>query len=322
MSTDPRMTSELELRMLEGFPVDVLQRVFQRGATAPAISDLRRIERRLWHSRARAETSADHAVWIERIHREEKRNAAAVHCTDMVDSATFFAEFYLQNRPLFMRTFRETGSPPFKWTFADIDRAFPEATVSVHRGRSLKPYFAQHSGRSHRTERLRSFLDEIVRLESSDCYVTANSGAIRGELGRILDDVRPPSSVMRRPEAGEASLWLGPAGAYSPLHYDDANVVIVQLIGSKRVYMIPPHDYALVYASADGPYSEFDPHEPDYHTFPLARFATLLTVDLAPSNALFVPVGWWHAVKSTSPSLSVSYGSFVAPNVYPWLSPV
>jgi hypothetical protein len=191
--------------------------------------------------------------------------------------------------------------------------------VLVQRGRSVQPYFAPHPARRAALEPLGAFIREIQAGPSADCYVTADCGAIGGGLSLVVRDVFPPSGILRIPRSGEASLWLGPAGAYTPLHYDDGNVAIAQLIGRKRIHLIPPHDYPLVAASSDGPYAEFDPERPDFKQYPLARFATVLTAEIEAGSALFVPAGWWHAVKSLTPTLSVSYASFHLPNVYPAL---
>jgi hypothetical protein len=40
--------------------------------------------------------------------------------------------------------------------------------------------------------------------------------------------------------------------------------------------------------------------------FPLYRFATRLTADLRPGDALFVPQWWWHSVETTAPSIGVA----------------
>jgi ribosomal protein L16 Arg81 hydroxylase len=42
---------------------------------------------------------------------------------------------------------------------------------------------------------------------------------------------------------------------------------------------------------------------------------------LEPGEAIFIPVGWWHHVKSLEVSISVSFTNFVFPNYYEWKYP-
>jgi ribosomal protein L16 Arg81 hydroxylase len=41
-----------------------------------------------------------------------------------------------------------------------------------------------------------------------------------------------------------------------------------------------------------------------------------MQVVLEPGQALFIPVGWWHHVRSLDVSISVSFTNFLAPNDY------
>jgi ribosomal protein L16 Arg81 hydroxylase len=44
-------------------------------------------------------------------------------------------------------------------------------------------------------------------------------------------------------------------------------------------------------------------------------------VDLAPGDAILLPVGFWHQVLALSPSISVSMGGFAWTNAFPWYTP-
>ena len=117
---------------------------------------------------------------------------------------------------------------------------------------------------------------------------------------------------------GPPRFWLGPAGTVTPLHADYDDNIFVQLWGSKRIFLAPPHHDEYLYpveANALLFGSPFDPEAPDYERFPLARQAALLELVVEPGDLLYVPAGWYHQVRALSFSLSSNRWSRTMPAV-------
>jgi hypothetical protein len=117
---------------------------------------------------------------------------------------------------------------------------------------------------------------------------------------------------------GPPRFWLGPAGTVTPLHADYDDNIFVQLWGSKRIFLAPPHHDAFLYPVEANVLlfgSPFDPEAPDYDRFPLARQAMLLELVVEPGDLLYVPAGWYHQVRSLSFSLSSNRWSRTMPAV-------
>jgi hypothetical protein len=115
---------------------------------------------------------------------------------------------------------------------------------------------------------------------------------------------------------GPPRFWLGPAGTVTPLHADYDDNIFVQIWGSKRIFLAPPHHDEFLYpveANALLFGSPFDPEAPDYERFPLARRAALLEIVVGPGDMLYVPAGWYHQVRSLSFSLSSNRWSRTMP---------
>ena len=72
-------------------------------------------------------------------------------------------------------------------------------------------------------------------------------------------------------------------------------------------------DSGLLYPAPeeDAAFSLADVYAPDYERFPLLRVAAerAIHVELAAGDALYIPVCWWHAVRTPEGerSISVSY---------------
>ena len=96
------------------------------------------------------------------------------------------------------------------------------------------------------------------------------------------------------------SLWLGPAGTNTYLHFD-ANATSVwnlQIQGSKQWILLSP---AAKNVRRDFRGMEMDPIE--YMKTPENRPVHCTT---RPGDLLYVPMGWWHRVRSLSPAINLS----------------
>jgi lysine-specific demethylase 8 len=137
-------------------------------------------------------------------------------------------------------------------------------------------------------------------------------------LGEDLPSVDALMGLSAFPEAvrsrlrWEPTLWMGPAGTVSPLHFDVADNFLVQLHGSKRVAVLAPgQSERLYYGRASDPglahFSPVDLERPDLGRFPRARDAVGAVGQLEPGDVLFIPAGHWHHVRSLSPSVSLNF---------------
>jgi len=52
----------------------------------------------------------------------------------------------------------------------------------------------------------------------------------------------------------------------------------------------------------------------DFSRHPALAGARLYEVELAPGELIFLPVGWWHQVRSLNFSVSLTYTNFLWPN--------
>ncbi len=107
--------------------------------------------------------------------------------------------------------------------------------------------------------------------------------------------------------------WMGPAGTITPFHHDLTNNFMAQVIGRRRVKLVPSWDIPLMsnhlhcYSKRDGrlmpptPNAMFD--EPQVHECVLER-----------GEILFLPIGCMHFVEGIDISVTVSFINFVFDN--------
>ncbi|KAJ6606458.1 hypothetical protein DFH09DRAFT_1120291 [Mycena vulgaris] len=116
---------------------------------------------------------------------------------------------------------------------------------------------------------------------------------------------RPPGCD---PPANDEQLvinaWLGPKDTISPAHTDPYFNMYIQVVGRKTVWMAPPSCAAGMYAT--GNTSAVDVFAPDQNDHPKFSVEHGMTASLGPGDLLYMPAGWWHAMRAESTSCSIS----------------
>jgi ribosomal protein L16 Arg81 hydroxylase len=131
----------------------------------------------------------------------------------------------------------------------------------------------------------------------------------------LWSDIEPVSEYLDAASPDKGFFWLGPAGTKTPYHHDLTNNFMAQVIGRKRIKMVPLHDTAYMYNNLHC-YSEVDAGAVDYERFPAMRKARVLECTLEPGELLFIPIGWWHYVEGLDASVTMSFTNFLRFNAF------
>jgi hypothetical protein len=217
-------------------------------------------------------------------------------------------------------TFRE-----FMETYM-LDQDFDKHTVNTERsGTRQTGYLAQHD-----------LFAQVPSLRSDIsipdyCYSTPAPSP-------HLTHIKPT------PQLDEPLLnaWFGPANTISPLHTDPYHNILAQVVGYKYVRLYAPSETEKLYPRGleDGGVdmsntsqvdldegmalypdtSCWDPKDVDSDAavleerrrdfedqFPKFKDAKYIEGILGPGDCLYIPVGWWHYIRSLTVSFSVSF---------------
>ncbi|KAM9372444.1 bifunctional peptidase and arginyl-hydroxylase JMJD5 [Phaethornis superciliosus] len=104
--------------------------------------------------------------------------------------------------------------------------------------------------------------------------------------------------------------WFGPEGTISPLHQDPQQNFLVQVFGRKYIRLYSPQDSENLYPHESHILhntSQVDVDDPDLVKFPNFSKAAFQSCILMPGQVLFIPVQYWHYVRSLDTSFSVSF---------------
>lgn len=105
-------------------------------------------------------------------------------------------------------------------------------------------------------------------------------------------------------------LWVSPAGAVSPLHYDKSHSFLLQVTGTKRMLFFSPDQLHRLYCYPDTHIlrrrSRVSVSSPDLARSPLFAEAAALEVVLHPGEVVCFPSYWSHYTESVGQGVESS----------------
>lgn len=201
-----------------------------------------------------------------------------------------------------------------KWSPQYFKKTVGNQEIEVQFNREQDPLFERNSVQ-HKTK---MFMWEFVDLiehtpHSNNFYMTANNAkASQSSLAALFQDIDHFHGYTDHRQVYDRSfIWFGPKGAFTPLHHDLTNNILVQIYGRKKVTLIPALQVANLYNDVAVFSKVANPYQPDItESFPDFVLSSKIECILEPGEALFIPLGWWHCVESLDISISVSFTHF------------
>jgi ribosomal protein L16 Arg81 hydroxylase len=265
-------------------------------------------------ARCRAAEAANRRVeLVARLLRHAEKaspHAGSIERRGSLGAAEFLAHHVAASRPVVITDWMRDWPALTRWTPALLASRLGDTEIEVMVGDTTSPALRTRGPDQRRRLLLRAFLDHITDPAAPrDLYLEAYNHALAlpalapllGEISfsdEIFDPARQSSGI---------SLWLGPAGTFTPLHHDTTDILFCQVYGQKRLWLVSPLETSLL-RDLRGMWAGATLAE--LRERPEHAGMVVFEVTLSAGEALYLPAGWWHEVTALAPSLHLSVMHF------------
>ncbi|MBB5684039.1 cupin-like domain-containing protein [Sphingobium boeckii] len=315
----PTINDDLRLRIAEDLLLGadrdlVIQRLASMGISGQlAQSEVERAEKSPYFKAAgRLSARLKKRDWLLANQAKLAMGVTEVPRRHKLAAADFFRDFYHAHRPVLLSGLIDHWPAREKWSLDHLHAQHGFALIRAQWERERDPDYEVNSTAHGETRPFAEFLARL-RTPNNDVYMTANNhDHNRQALAALWEDVGGIPGYLSDEPGRDGFLWIGPKGTITPWHHDLTNNLLLQISGTKRVLLAASHDIALMRNSRHC-FSDWGgealPPGPATGQRP-----AILSVDIAPGDILFIPVGWWHHVEALDVTIGMSFTNFAADN--------
>ncbi len=304
--------------MLGTDPTQIAQVLMQNGASH--LESVKEIDAALKSPYLRGATRLRSRMtkrdWVLNIYRKLNRlRPATIARRDKLSREEFLRDYYQTNTPVIITGMMDDWPALKKWDLDFFQQHFASRIVEVQFGRNDDADYEMNSIAHKRKMTFGEYVDLVRHAGvSNDFYMTANNDSLnRQALGELWDDIVQIPEYLSQTEGGRGFFWFGPTGTVTPFHHDLTNNFMAQVMGRKRIRLIPACEIANVYNHRHC-FTPVDARNIDLQKFPQMANAQVLECEIGPGEILFLPVGCWHYVEGLETSVTIAFTNFLWDN--------
>jgi hypothetical protein len=224
----------------------------------------------------------------------------------------FFQQYFFTNRPVVLTGLTDDWPAVRMWGPDHFRSRYGHVEVEITHRRDTDDRYERNFGEHRTTVPFAEYVAMVESGSGNDHYLVARNHVLDlPGLRELTQDFHCPDGILDpdTPDVPYVRLWFGPAGTLTPLHCDDRNILFVQVTGRKHVKLVAPYFIGRL-DNDDRCYSPVRLEAIDYDRFPAMRGVPVLETVLEPGECLFIPLGWWHWVRSLEISTSLTFTNF------------
>lgn len=229
------------------------------------------------------------------------------------DRETFAQTYIARNQPVIITGAMSSWRALTAWNLRYLRAVLGDATLRMYS--SPDGVFRADPQRGFDESLWRSstalkYFDWIDADDRSPHLLLPNQSLI-AKFPRLAADIAIPPYIAIR-KLNDVNLWVGAGGNVTPLHCDQYDNCLAQVIGQKRILLASPRQRRYLYPH--DPFDDIPPvtsrvdiEAPDLTRFPRFKRAEFIEATIAPGEILFIPVHWWHQVYGIGVNVAVNF---------------
>eukprot|EP00210_Caulerpa_lentillifera_P002821 g2695.t1 len=156
---------------------------------------------------------------------------------------------------------------------------------------------------------LEDFLEQFILTPNKEEKGYLAQHPLFEQIPELKEDILVPEyCALSNGEEPKINAWFGPEDTISPLHFDRSHNILGQVVGRKYIRLYPPDSQLhplSAFMNKNSSRIDLD-NVQQVREFGLEKISHMDCI-LNPGDALFIPQGWWHYVRSLDVSFSVSF---------------
>lgn len=216
----------------------------------------------------------------------------------------FIRKYFRPQKPVVIEKFAEEWPAYSKWNLDYIKTVAGEKTVPLYDDRPVK--HDEGFNEPHTQMKMRDYIDLLKREPTKYRIFLWN---VLKEVPELQKDFSYPDLGLRLMK-GLPMLFFGGFNSHTFMHYDIdlANIFHFQFEGQKQCILFPQSETKFLYKV---PHSlitreDIDFANPDLKQWPALQYAKGHVAHLEHGDLLYIPEGYWHHMKYTTPGFSMS----------------
>jgi hypothetical protein len=304
--------------LLDGSPQAIYEQMLRAGiAHEEAVQELQQAMASPYLAGAqRLKNRLAKRDWLLDVQRKMNRlREAEVPRRHKLSRDEFLDAYYTAGRPVIITGMMDDWPAMTRWNLDYLTQRCGEREVEIQFNRDADQHYELRKTEHRKTMPFGEYVERVRNAgRSNDFYMTAyNEGMNRTALADLWEDIVQIPEYLDGNASTQGFLWFGPAGTITPFHHDLTNNFMAQVMGRKRVLLMPACEIAHVY-NHEHCFTHVDGRQVDLARYPRMASVRTLSCELHPGEVLFLPVGCWHFVEGLEVSVTVSFTNFLWDN--------
>lgn len=237
-------------------------------------------------------------------------NLHPVDTFDTINAQQFRNEYYLQQKPVVIKSLAKQWSAYEKWNWSYFKQIVGNERVGIYNNVKSDAYTPINTADDYTT--FGAYVDMIAKGPAGWRIFLFN---IFDHAPQLVQDFTWPEEYMKGFVKKYPMLFVGGASSITHMHFDIdlSHILHTQFAGRKRVLLFPyAEQYKLyrkpfeVLSLADFSNYHQNSGKPDYETFPALKKANGYEVILEHGDTLFMPAGYWHHMEYLESGFAMS----------------